>query len=704
VVSRELKRLKAKTGALRAYPWLVSGTLVHKQQFGRLFFVGKESNLHFYMNLLFDGDTHVEALGRQPFWQLLRAVKDNRHEAAISLFSGSQLSVQAYRSARFPQYFVPDWLLGEASTREPAKRKSQTISSDLRRITRSGLWYRTSSDRSEAERFYQDMYLPYVQQRYQQAAVEMQWAALQKKLDAGYLEILYVMYEQHSIAGTVIDFSGGLPRLWSVGVRDADPRWLSMGVNAATYYFSAQWLRSLGYSKYDTGLTRSFIRDGAFRFKSKWGNRILEGSESGALMTLYMDEGEQWEFFKEHPLVCQRGENLFRVTDGQASDSVMRSLDEQGVLEHDAEMPPQPSAEVRGKSCLRDGSENFRDLLRASCKRFLLLACLGYRTRRILFYADESFDPLLKTELESGCRDLEITCSWQLLPRGRAQEDAEAQLVQAYEAFPAEVVVEASSHCFCPSALWQLMRDRGSRAIGIGSLSAQDFERVYDSLDIFSTARLERMLARQLKSALTVRICCPQGTEVRMDMQPRVLDELLVKFGLSVRQSISVYCSAGYLTQESRHAFLHGKLAFLGLPRTVHGRFVCAGYVGTQNEAKPLDGTLTATIRAGRIIDVEGPEQLVQLLNMAGDSRQARVENFGIGLLAGAHFESGIMLAERLFGAVTLRFDTYPHHCDWVSPEASIWLDGEPLFEDGKLVKSGLRMPLIAALENSWSP
>ena len=140
------------------------------------------------------------------------------------------------------------------------------------------------------------------------------------------------------------------------------------------------------------------------------------------------------------------------------------------------------------------------------------------------------------------------------------------------------------------------------------------------------------------------------------------------------------------LENSSKETFLIGQISFLGSPRTVSGKFCTNTYIFPPKQLGKITEWIGCEIKKGHIKKLSGSPKILTEINKYSSVSNRKVLHFCLGLLPPANFSGSLMEAERVFGSINLGFGQYPQHCDMVSPQASIYLDKQAIFIDGKLV------------------
>lgn len=257
-----------------------------------------------YLLRRFLGDTYRErCIGRRWLWEIPRVtVQEGRGCCLVAV-----KTLGRFRRLLKPEqwFYVPGWVAGDVELPlDPGVLRMETVRSDLRKIGRNALQYHVTQDLRQLRDFYDHMYVPYIAQAHGDSAVIMPYESM--KAAFPHCELLLVMQADEPIAGLLISYSDAVPRLWSLGVRDADRDLVRAGAIGALYHFSLRHLCEKGYARANLGLSRAFLHDGVLQYKKKLGMRLSRaGREWFAVRTLD-DSKATRVLLRETPLIVER--------------------------------------------------------------------------------------------------------------------------------------------------------------------------------------------------------------------------------------------------------------------------------------------------------------------------------------------------------------------------------------------------------------
>ncbi len=289
---------------LRVDLWLVEGNEATSERPLCLLYGGVDS----YPLELGFGDSYRKChAGRAWLWSLSRAVKAKGQGCALALIGVRGPYLRLVKLA--DSFLIPSWVSGEVDLPLGSSiLESSSVRSDIRRIRKHKLHFSITRDPERFHEFYHRMYVPYISAAHGRSAFILPYDAM--KSEFGNCELLLVTKEGRSIAGILITYEKSTPRLWSLGVRDADRSHVKEGTVTALFYFSFMHLEENGYRVANVGFTRPFLDDGVLRYKQKWGARIIGASAECFVLKLLSNTPGASGFLGSHPFIFRSGDEL----------------------------------------------------------------------------------------------------------------------------------------------------------------------------------------------------------------------------------------------------------------------------------------------------------------------------------------------------------------------------------------------------------
>jgi hypothetical protein len=292
-------------------------------------FAGQLENKNYIAELAYGGTGSEVSLGRK--W-----VRDLAHRAA-ACGTGMEAMVFVEMDERQRQRFgdrfpfhVPCWVGGDIDLVAVMARlqHSKNAKEDMRRFRKSELGYQVTTDKEAFERFYHDMYLPYIKNVYGERAFLVNMSEFSSTIEHG--ELLLVKQREESIAGQIILYENGCARAWIVGIKDGDRAYVKAGAIKALDHFLAVHVSERGYRRLHQGASRPFLLDGVLHHKKRRGLRITDHAERGFAIDFPVESPAAWAFLASNPFVYrQNGQYrgaVFRGGDSSPSEEELRLL------------------------------------------------------------------------------------------------------------------------------------------------------------------------------------------------------------------------------------------------------------------------------------------------------------------------------------------------------------------------------------------
>jgi hypothetical protein len=198
----------------------------------------------------------------------------------------------------------------------------------LRQIEHREATYEVVRNRGDFDRFYFDMYLPYVTNVYGERAFLMGHQEMMSRLDE--CELFRVWIDGECVAAEVLLYERNRVRGWSVGVKNGDRKYVKAGAIAVLDYLKYRYLQQKGYKYIHLGASRPFLRDGVLRHKSHAGLRIVDDSGQIFMTSCPAVSSPAWTFLENNPFIRKESGQywgtILTSRDNPPSAETLRSL------------------------------------------------------------------------------------------------------------------------------------------------------------------------------------------------------------------------------------------------------------------------------------------------------------------------------------------------------------------------------------------
>jgi hypothetical protein len=212
-------------------------------------------------------------------------------------------------------FFIPCWVTG--MVRLPLTEKvgrSDTLRTIKRKIRKHGFEYAVSRTEAQFKDFYENLHVPHISKIYGPAAFCQTYAEMWAKCAGEGFDLVLVRKQSRPdlvVAGCLILYEAAGPRLWALGVRDADLDLVQEGALSTLYYFCFDHVLKQGFGRLNMGGCRSFLRDGVLTFKKRLSQTLVHGRWEGfALKVLELTPATRL-FLVNNPFLFQSKGRLF---------------------------------------------------------------------------------------------------------------------------------------------------------------------------------------------------------------------------------------------------------------------------------------------------------------------------------------------------------------------------------------------------------
>ncbi len=236
----------------------------------RLLLLGSEERLRDALVRFYGKEPETRLLG----WSLLpptpHALALPPVERDLELIEINRLALERYQAeGHFP---IPQWVeFGCPVTVDEERRyedADQWLRQAIRGVQTCGLAPRPSRDPGTLERFYEQMYRPYVLSRYGDATILKSPRQARRDFRSGF--VLWLERDGQPVAGGLVRIDGSRVVLRAIGMLPSDPDLTGRPVSAAIDFHLHAWAAEHGKAFIDVGHTRPFPRDGVYFNKRKW--------------------------------------------------------------------------------------------------------------------------------------------------------------------------------------------------------------------------------------------------------------------------------------------------------------------------------------------------------------------------------------------------------------------------------------------------
>lgn len=170
--------------------------------------------------------------------------------------------------------------------------------------------YRISNNLRDFDLFYNEMYVPHIQKRFQALAALDSYDQMKDWFLKGFL--LLIEEENKTIAGVLCLIEDDILFFQRTGVLNGDEKYIRRGVSSGEYYFILKFALEHGISKVELLRSRPFFNDGVYSTKRNWGAVVYPDHESERIFFFIPEYSQKVaNFFKINPLIIQKEDKLY---------------------------------------------------------------------------------------------------------------------------------------------------------------------------------------------------------------------------------------------------------------------------------------------------------------------------------------------------------------------------------------------------------
>lgn len=225
------------------------------------------------------------------------------------------------------------------------------------------------------------------------------------------------------------------------------------------------------------------------------------------------------------------------------------------------------------------------------------------------------------------------------------------------------------------------------RYMSLPDLDPAVFTRIIGKCDCAALQEFMEKTWEMHRAAKTMKITTPAGTDVSFEIEPT--HYMTCDHGAA--QGPGMHMAPGQLNVVPRFGTINGTIVFDGSVTPPFGRV--------------LNEPIRLTVENSKIIKVDGGVEAAQYekwLKSFNDEGMMKMAHVAYGFNPGAELTGNVVEDERVWGATewgigfVSEFDAPPNgqdaasHSDGICLNSSVWLDGEAIMQEGKIVHEKL--------------
>ena len=283
---------------LRINVWIISGIAAPKTPF-TILFAGGEGNKNYIANLAFNSSYTEVYIGRTWLWNLMRIIRKRGKDHSLLVVEMNKAFRRLFDTKG--SFFIPSWIGGEVDTSSYTSKRKYAIRSDVSKLEKLNMQYEVTNERHRFERFYTDMYLPYITKVYGNRAFLMPYDEMMDNCEN--CDLILIKKDGEDIAGILLHYKDNVANLWSVGIKGGNTAYLKDRIIGIIHYVSIHYLKQKGYEKVHFGGSRPFLKDGCLRYKKCRGLQLTGLPRRGLLVKAFAASEGVKNFLLMNPFI-----------------------------------------------------------------------------------------------------------------------------------------------------------------------------------------------------------------------------------------------------------------------------------------------------------------------------------------------------------------------------------------------------------------
>ena len=212
---------------------------------------------------------------------------------------------------------IPEWISLTLDIERPFetiyKNFSYSTKREIRKVKSYGFSHEISHDLEKLKLFYYKMYLPYTKKKHGELTICVNFHSMRHLFEMGY-KLMLIKYNEEYVSGWLFFLKDKKYVAKYMGIMDGKAGLLKQGLGDAAFYFSILWAKKNGAKLINFGACKSFLHDGVFRYKRKWGTKVERADklifyDIFSFRVCSKSKGIQ-VFLEMNPFVCLKNNQL----------------------------------------------------------------------------------------------------------------------------------------------------------------------------------------------------------------------------------------------------------------------------------------------------------------------------------------------------------------------------------------------------------
>jgi len=237
----------------------------------------KKRSFLYLSKKIFSKKPSIKVIGTVHLWNINKKINNFSSEIDAVFVKNDLFYSRFLKEKGF--VIIPEWISMSLDVSESIEKIYNNFNKsgkeDIRKVKKYGYTYEISRDVNKLNLFYYKMYLPYTYQRHQESTICANYTSIRHLFERDN-KLMLIKRNDEYVYGSLFSVKKDKVTATYAGLMEGKDDYLKQGVTAAAYYFLIQWAKENGIKFVDFGTCRSFLNNGVFCYKRKWGTKIIK--------------------------------------------------------------------------------------------------------------------------------------------------------------------------------------------------------------------------------------------------------------------------------------------------------------------------------------------------------------------------------------------------------------------------------------------
>lgn len=255
--------------------YLLKGEEKYSKKNISVLLLSNKKSFPYLSNKIFLKTPKVEVIGKTHLWRLNKKIDAIISEVDAVFIKNDLFYSRFLKKKGFT--IIPERISMALDVSQPIGKIYNNFNKsgkeDVRKVKKYGYTYEISEDVDKLDLFYYKMYLPYTYQRHGNTAICANYYTIRHLFERG-SKLMLIKQNDEYVYGSLFSVKKDKVIATYAGLMEGKDDYLKKGISAAAYYFLIKWSKENGIKFADFGTCRSFLNNGVFCYKRKWGTTI----------------------------------------------------------------------------------------------------------------------------------------------------------------------------------------------------------------------------------------------------------------------------------------------------------------------------------------------------------------------------------------------------------------------------------------------